>query len=1345
MTSDPPLSEFFTAGGTLSPDAPSYVHRPTDDELYRNIKAGEFCYVLTPRQMGKSSLMIRTAQRLMDEGIRSAIVDLTQTGTVESEDQWYKGILSQIQRRLRMKLDPVQWWEQRKGIPNVQKFIEFFEEALVEVREHVVIFMDEIDTTLKLDFRDNFFAGIRALYNARAENPDLRRITFVLLGVASPSDLIKDRSRTPFNIGQEIPLRPFSRQSASMLEQGLEACYPGLSSRILDRVFYWTNGHPYLTQKICQRLVDEPVREYSDQELDQVVEQLFISEEASRETNLQFVRESVLNPPDRRDNLSLYKKILQGKEIRDNRNSVSQSHLKLAGLARVDDGRLVVSNRIYARVFDLAWVLRYTEVRWSRVIAAVLAILVTLLTIVIYHDGMYLPEKSQKNIDNLAIYKDDRGIHYMAELFQMAPLFVPNEYEYKAKDIYFNTFSRQDQMDLIEIDEYKEKAPTNRQEFSVVVTGLYTSLADVDRSGQTSALLEAMRNSLEVLGLRGALHREIDLWLAARISASKGDLQAAVQNYTAAIGVNAKNPATHFERARIYAQQGAFDNALKDYDQVISIVPKSDMEPTSIPTSASVNAVSGTFTPRPLTPTLVTTNPLTPTAPAQTSGIPTLATAVTSSTSAAATPVTPAVTQTAGPIQPRFLTSGQRVAAVLNDLKQNQALIALLLKAKPGDYPNLEGKGLIQLAKASVVTVSARVTGTVTSEVSVPAASDGMVQIPAGNYEVGLSPADDYHTAPQTLSLDSFWIDQYLVTNGQYAQFVSATGAATPGTWPGEKDHPVRGVTWDQASAYCAWLNKRLPSEAEWEAAGRGPGRSPFLYPWGNDPTDGGLDATLSDADTYPVGSLMFNQSIYEVYDLVSNVWQWVGQPYEDIQSENKILRGGRFGIPVVDLAYRLTVAPGDVRYTQYAGFRCAAEAVSQQTVLGTSTPTQAGDFLYKDDFTNPASGWPEDQFDNYYIGYHQPEFYHVDVASPNYRTSVFAPGKQTFEDATIELSAMVDSSKSAENGDFRYGVDFRRSGDKYYTFTISPSTKKWFLLKSTPNSLSVLLQGTSNKILGPDIDNLLRVDALGSAFSLSINGELVGQWTDAEYASGEVGLYVETFDSPNVHVHFDSLDVRQYEAIQPDAVPPAANATATAASSPAPVILETTTSADGVPPQQEITALVQFRDHQGDASNILSELVSKSISSTLPNPGAPIVIPPAQQMAGTTIPLHWKCSGSGEGYTVTFDIFIEDQAGNRSEPYEVTFDCTVPSRSPTIAPTQIPMLFLDRNSYCRVGPGGDYPTVTAFEHGQRFPIIGQSANGWWLVQIDVPPSGHTSCWIFGNTPEGDTSSVPVH
>ena len=210
---------------------------------------------------------------------------------------------------------------------------------------------------------------------------------------------------------------------------------------------------------------------------------------------------------------------------------------------------------------------------------------------------------------------------------------------------------------------------------------------------------------------------------------------------------------------------------------------------------------------------------------------------------------------------------------------------------------------------------------------NLPAAA-GMVQVAADTYEVGLSPADDYHVTPQSVSLEGFWIDQYQVTNGQYEQFMTATNAAPPMTWPGEPDHPVIGVTWEQAFAYCQWTNKRLPNEAEWEAAGRGSGTPPQLYPWGNDITADGQALNLPDQNTYSVGSLSFNKSPLGVFDMVGNVWEWVGEPYVSSPEGQKFLHGGRYGLPINDLAYRLGVAPGDTRYVKYASFRCAAEQV---------------------------------------------------------------------------------------------------------------------------------------------------------------------------------------------------------------------------------------------------------------------------------------------------------------------------------------------------------------------------------------------------------------------------------
>jgi serine/threonine protein kinase len=214
-----------------------------------------------------------------------------------------------------------------------------------------------------------------------------------------------------------------------------------------------------------------------------------------------------------------------------------------------------------------------------------------------------------------------------------------------------------------------------------------------------------------------------------------------------------------------------------------------------------------------------------------------------------------------------------------------------------------------------------------TAEISNLPSADGMTEIASGTYVVGASIEDRYHSAPKEVLLNGFWIDRYQTTSSQFQQFLTATGGQ-PQELFGEGNQPVRGVTWEQAEAYCSWLNKRLPTEAEWEAAGRGSGSNPQMYPWGEDPSAGGGVRNLPDQDTYEVGSLPFNQSPFGVYDMVGNIWEWVGEPYDDMPAGSKILRGGRFGLPINDLAYRLAVLADDERYLKFAGFRCASDQV---------------------------------------------------------------------------------------------------------------------------------------------------------------------------------------------------------------------------------------------------------------------------------------------------------------------------------------------------------------------------------------------------------------------------------
>jgi len=374
-------SEFFVAGGTLRPDAPSYVKRPADDELFHLASASKFCYVLTPRQMGKSSLMVRTARRLQREGVRTAVIDLTKIGTDLSVEQWYLGLITRLKVQLEIPVDPETWWVERASLSAVQRFTDFlYEVVLAEIEGPVVIFVDEIDTTLNLDFSDDFFAAIRFAYNTRASDPAYRRLTFVLLGVAAPADLIKDPGRTPFNIGRGIDLGEFGWEDADVLRQGLKAVFPDEGEYLFGQIYRWTRGHPYLTQKLCMAVAEKEDGHWTDERLGELVERLFLSEEARKETNLQFVRDKILNHPQHRRLLALYRKVYTGKKVSEDERSPIQNQLKLSGLVKVENGCLAVRNEIYRRAFDVAWVKENTAIDLAYVLAAG-AVFVALLVV----------------------------------------------------------------------------------------------------------------------------------------------------------------------------------------------------------------------------------------------------------------------------------------------------------------------------------------------------------------------------------------------------------------------------------------------------------------------------------------------------------------------------------------------------------------------------------------------------------------------------------------------------------------------------------------------------------------------------------------------------------------------------------------------------------------------------------------------------------------------------------------------------------------------------------------------------------------------------------------------------
>jgi len=373
--------------------APSYVERQADRELFEALLEGEFCYLLTPRQMGKSSLIIRTRRRLAERQVCAVLLDLSTIGQHVTVEQWYYGLLFGMGQQTGLEDELDRYFERRSDLGLCQRFFAALTEVVLPhcvtqalcdpgdpLPVRLVVFVDELDVVRSLPFNtDEFFAAIRGCYNLRARDPVLGQLSFALLGVATPADLIRDVRTSPFNIGRRIQLRDFTRQEASPLAQGLGPAT--LAQGRLDRILHWTGGHPYLTQRLCRAVAESPLLgdEPSSRStvngqdtIDRICLALFLSRQARDEDdNLIFVRESILrSESDRTELLELYRQVKHRPEsVPDDHANPLVNVLHLSGLIGSESGFLRERNRVYARAFDEPWIdamLPGAEVRRQR-------------------------------------------------------------------------------------------------------------------------------------------------------------------------------------------------------------------------------------------------------------------------------------------------------------------------------------------------------------------------------------------------------------------------------------------------------------------------------------------------------------------------------------------------------------------------------------------------------------------------------------------------------------------------------------------------------------------------------------------------------------------------------------------------------------------------------------------------------------------------------------------------------------------------------------------------------------------------------------------------------------------
>lgn len=351
-----PAHELKVGGPVDSAEQP-YVSREADQELLDLLTAGEFVNVVTSRQMGKTSLVYRAMAQLAPQGYQFAYYDLSALRSETDARRYFQTLVGELARELDPGMDLDAFWMRRGNQTVSQGFIDFLRVVLTNSEARVIVVLDEIDSTLERDFTDDLFTAIRSIYTARPREAAFKRITFCLVGVATPNELIKTRRTTPYNIGRTIWLRDFdaSRDDLAPIASTLSAD-PLIANRLLARVLYWTGGQPYLTAWMCDELRRGGARNL--QAVDALVEGSLSSLDTLRndphfEQTQRFMSERVVNGA---DVLRLYERVLRGEQEADQAANLTYAHLKLSGLVKRDAaGNLVTRNRIYKRLFDLEW------------------------------------------------------------------------------------------------------------------------------------------------------------------------------------------------------------------------------------------------------------------------------------------------------------------------------------------------------------------------------------------------------------------------------------------------------------------------------------------------------------------------------------------------------------------------------------------------------------------------------------------------------------------------------------------------------------------------------------------------------------------------------------------------------------------------------------------------------------------------------------------------------------------------------------------------------------------------------------------------------------------------------
>jgi len=347
------MSSIFQAGGALPADHFTYVERQADYDALRAAVDGEYLHVIAPRQLGKTSLLKRLAHRLAEMGWRCVYVDLATLMDFPKPD-WY----AELGKVLARTLTPGE-------VPALANQVDLrcylLDQALPrsDGQPCIALLLDEVEGAGKArdadgkPFSDTFFSMFRALYNERDRISGT--LVVALAGAVNPGDLVSDPDVSPFNVGREIGLDDFTSAEAQALTDRLVDLGLPVDDSVHQAIYNWTNGHPYLFQRICAEL--ETIASSGDLtaitpgRVDRIVKHIILNpaNPLQQDKNLRHVAKmlSRLSPLA----VEIWSRLQAGESISRKEAYDLYLELYLTGAVKAQSGQLVLRNRIYQKAF----------------------------------------------------------------------------------------------------------------------------------------------------------------------------------------------------------------------------------------------------------------------------------------------------------------------------------------------------------------------------------------------------------------------------------------------------------------------------------------------------------------------------------------------------------------------------------------------------------------------------------------------------------------------------------------------------------------------------------------------------------------------------------------------------------------------------------------------------------------------------------------------------------------------------------------------------------------------------------------------------------------------------------